>query len=375
MGSLRKLIQMMPDDDLEADEAAPAPRPQAPSRKARTAPGTARRKPKLFSEAAYFTHLKALVDEGAYEEATRYFMESLADLAGSKTNAKEKFNHVLYGARLVQGGGGTKHGYQKLLRKYRSLVSNLGEFWPDARGGFVELGCGAHDPLGLASCMFLNGFEPACGIDLLPPHNPCYSALSMFDTLSNIRSFPRRYCHASTNVGDLVKRLALFDLAAFERGEFGAGFHKIPSRVRFEASDIIDSPVAAGSVSLLTSFAVLEHVTDIDAICRHLFRIMRPEGVIYHFVDLADHRSYRDAARYSPFTFLTEEECPASLNRLRAPQITAAHAAAGFEVLKDLRQAQPLPPADRERLLPQYRAMRIDDVAVVKQHLVLRKPG
>ena len=73
--------------------------------------------------------------------------------------------------------------------------------------------------------------------------------------------------------------------------------------------------------------------------------------------------------------FLTDEVAPPNMNRLRAPQITAAALAAGFEVITDQRITTELPAALKARLVSPFAAMADEDVAVIKQHLVLRKPS
>ncbi len=141
------------------------------------------------------------------------------------------------------------------------------------------------------------------------------------------------------------------------------------------AEDFRTCDVAPGSVALLTSFAVMEHVDDIDSIAARTFELVRPGGAVYHFVDLADHRSYRGDGEYSALSFLAEEDAPANMNRLRAHEVTAAHERAGFEIIGDTRHTIPIPRKIEENLLPRFAAMPREDVAAVKQHLVLRRPA
>jgi SAM-dependent methyltransferase len=349
------------------------PGASAPEADAAAAAPAAR--PAVFTEKVYFQHLQGLLDAGRHDEALRYYVDSLPDLARSKANLKEKFNHLLFPARMIQAGGTTKHGYHKLLRKYRSVLTNLAEVGPLPAGAFVDLGCGAHDPLALACCFFLNGYEPAYAIDLQGPRNEVYSALSMYDVLANVSLFPARWCSPATPAAEFRKRLQLFDLAAFERGDLAGGFARTAGKLSFESCGIVDSSVQAGSVALLASFAVLEHVSDIGKVCAHLFKLLKPGGVAFHFVDLADHRSYRSDGGYTKFSFLTEELPPQSLNRLRAHQVTAAHQDAGFEILKDQRHTAPMSPQERKLLLPQFKAMRTEDLQAVRQQLVVRRPA
>ena len=125
---------------------------------------------------------------------------------------------------------------------------------------------------------------------------------------------------------------------------------------------------------MLTSFALLEHVTDLAGIFARCLELLAPGGISYHFIDLADHRSYRGDDSYTAFSFLTETAAPANMNRLRAPQFAAAALAAGFEVLVDRRIVAEMSADDRENLVAPFSTMPLEDVATTKQHLVLRKP-
>lgn len=331
-------------------------------------------RPEKFTESGFSEHVIALCEEGRHELAARYLIENLPALVKSGVNLKEKLNHVLYLPRFVQAGASAKHGYQKTLRKARGVENAIAGYELPLSGGFVELGCGAHDPSALSLYFFLNGFEPCYAIDLLPLRNAAYSAVSMYDLIANVRSFPRRYVRNGTDVKHLVARLRFFDHAAFEVGDYWGGLEKARGAIRLENKDLLKVDIAPASIALTASFAVLEHVEDIDAICKRLFEITMPGGLVYHFVDLADHRVYRGDASFHALTFLTEKEAPRNLNRLRAPEVTAAHERTGFEILKDQRTAIDLPQAIREQLQPRFRDMPVEDLSTIKQHLLLRRP-
>lgn len=144
--------------------------------------------------------------------------------------------------------------------------------------------------------------------------------------------------------------------------------------MRLINDDLLSCDLALGSVALFTSFAVLEHVSDIDAIFRRSYDLMAPGGIAYHFADLADHRSYRGDGNFGPLSFLTGETAPPNMNRLRAHEIVAAALGAGFELIADQKIATELPAGLKAGLAPAFAAMDDAEIAVIKQHLVLRKP-
>ena len=101
---------------------------------------------------------------------------------------------------------------------------------------------------------------------------------------------------------------------------------------------------------------------------------MLPGGIVYHFIDLADHRSYRLGGEFHALSFLAEEEAPPGINRLRASEHVMAQMEAGFELLSNKVVKSDIPDNVRRNLLPKFRAMHLDDVCGTEQYLSLRKP-
>lgn len=91
--------------------------------------------------------------------------------------------------------------------------------------------------------------------------------------------------------------------------------------------------IAAGSIDLVLSNSVLEHVRPIDAFFADCRRVLAPNGVMLHRVD------YRDHFFKYPYGFLTFSATtwarwlnPGDLPRWRLPDHTAALRRAGFVV-------------------------------------------
>ena len=327
-----------------------------------------------FSERMLRAEVAELLAKKQSARAVRALIDALPAINLAGFNIKEKLSNLLFLSRTIQNGGGAKYGHAKLRSKIRSVTGFLKPY-DLPRGGFVELGCGAHDPIGLSTYFYLNGFEPACGVDLLEPRVPEFSALSMYDILANMKLFPQRYCWRGTQPADLAARIDSIDVERFELGDFAGGLASMDGKVRLIAEDLLECDLRPGSLALLCSFAVLEHVSDLSGIFDRCFELLVPGGITYHFIDMADHRSYRGDGAFGPFSFLFESQAPANMNRLRAPQFAAAAAAAGFEVLVDRRIAGIMSEEERARLVPPFSSMPIDDVIIAKQHLILRKPS
>jgi SAM-dependent methyltransferase len=319
--------------------------------------------------------LKRLAEANQHGEATHRLLGSIAEMLASGLSSQEKLNHLLFMSRAVQASGGAKHGYQKLLRKVRRIKAELAVHPNPPAGGMLDLGCGTHDPLALAAYFALNGFEPAYCCDLSGPRNEFYSALSMYEIMANIRAFPARYRFRDARIVDILERWKQFDVEEFERGELMPGLGRMQDRLTYHVGDILGLAAPAQSLSVVVSFAVLEHVQDLEAVNRWLYERTAPGGLHFHFIDMADHRSYEVGSKTDPLAFLTEAEAPAGMNRVRASEHLAAFERAGFQVLKASRKKAALDDDIAGRLLPPWRDMSEDDLTTLKLTVVLRRPA
>ena len=331
-------------------------------------------KPLHYREVDSFQYLLALMGAGKPRIALAYMLEILPELSASRLHIQEKFNQLLYIPRLVQKSGLAKHGVQKLLRKLRAVERNIDGIELPEGGAFADFGCGAHDPVAMASYFYANGFPKVYAIDLRPPRNEFFSALSMYDVLANMHMFPQRYCRPGVDPDTVLKRIGIFNAEAFERGNFKRGMAKAEGKICYEPVDIVQSSIEPESLSLLVSSAVLEHVSDLEGVCQKVYDSLMPGGIAYHFIDMVDHRSYQLGAGFSPLSFLTEEVAPANQNRLRKSEQLAAHRQAGFDIVKQTSVNTVLDDDIRSRLVERYRGFDDDDISTIKMNLTVRKP-
>jgi SAM-dependent methyltransferase len=366
----------------EAVSGAPAASAEAATTKplgergvARATPAPAKVKPMRFVEQEEVTTLRQMVVEGKAERAVDRLLELLPAIATSKVNRKDRFAFLSFVSKFIQGSGTAKHGYRKLLSKVANLERHLASAVVPEGGSFVDLGCGAHDPLALSTYYYANGFRSAHAYDLLAPRHPMFSALAMYDLLANMRLFPERYCRNGVSPETVLARIGDFDVEAFEAGDLERGLRNMGGKVTLDARDLVQGDLEPGSVSLLVSFAVLEHVSDLPGVSSYIYRLLKPGGVAFHFVDLADHRSYRADSGIGPLGFLCEETAPPHMNRIRAPQQLAAQREAGFEILSEARQKVVLPEGIRANLIPRFADLSDDDLATIGLTVVLRKPA
>ena len=331
-------------------------------------------KPQHFSEVDSFQYLLSLIKAGKHREVRAYLIEILPELAACKLHEHEKFNQLFFIPRLIQKSGMTKHGVQRLLRKVRVVERNITGIELPKGGAFADFGCGPHDPVAMATYFYANGFAKVHAIDLQPPRNEIFSALSMYDLLANMQMFPRRYCRPDVKPDAILERIRIFNAAAFERGDFRRGMAAADGNICYEPVDISQSSIEPESLSLLVSSTVLEHVSDLDDVCRKIYDSLMPGGVAYHFIDMADHRSFRRNSEFGPLSFLTEEVAPRNQNRLRKSEQLAAHQGAGFDIVNQSSVNAVLDDDIRSRLVERYRGLDDDDISTIKMHLTVRKP-
>ena len=330
--------------------------------------------PLVFNEKNFSGKFNELVEEKHVEPALDYILDCMPKLHNSKMNRKEKMNHLLYMTRQVQQLGTAKYGYEKLLAKIRQVKNNLKNVAPPKKGAIVELGCGVHDAVALSVFFYLNGYDRSYAIDIQPLRQPAYSAISLYDILANVSMFPERYVYGNTTPEQILERLATIDVELFEKGDFKGGMEALEDKISYQVCDIAESEISQESVAVLFSFAVYEHLMDVDGVNKKIFNALLPGGYAYHFIDIADHRSYSRRPEYNPFTFLTESVGPKSQNRLRKSEFLEAFSRCGFEIIEVASTQMDVPAETREKILPKWSAMSDEDIETIKLRVLLKKP-
>lgn len=137
--------------------------------------------------------------------------------------------------------------------------------------------------------------------------------------------------------------------------------------------------IATGSVDLVFSTAVLEHVRrdEFDRLLGEIFRVLRPGGVSSHQVDLRDHlggalNNLRFASRFWEHPAVAGSGF--YTNRLRCAEICRAAAVHGFQVSVPECARWPRPPTPRQRLAAEFRHLTDDELGIAWFTLVLQKP-
>lgn len=145
-------------------------------------------------------------------------------------------------------------------------------------------------------------------------------------------------------------------------------------------------PLGESSLDAVTSRSVLEHIPApvIEDILKECLRVLKPGGLVCHFVDNSDHWEHGDKRisrvnflRFSDGMFrLTHLNSLNYQNRLRHSEYVDMLRRCGFEILRDERNVDT---GAREALktlslAPRFRKFPPEDLAAMDSYLLARKP-
>jgi len=146
----------------------------------------------------------------------------------------------------------------------------------------------------------------------------------------------------------------------------------------------LDLPTA--SVDVLVSRAVLEHIPPVvlENIFGESFRILKPGGLVCHFIDDSDHWEFEDKSisrvnflRYSDSVFrwtcLNKQNYQ---NRLRHPEYLQMMFKAGFSILREERKvdAKALAALHDLPIGQRFQSFSKEDLATIDSYVLARKP-
>lgn len=224
----------------------------------------------------------------------------------------------------------------------------------------VDIGCGSVNPLARLFTHVLLGVRKAIGIDLDAPDPQaeavaarCLARIAAAGVLEPERIFGT----LPTARRDVLARLEGFDVTKLRAGD-PSGIDA--SRLTLRQAPIEATGLDSGSVDLVISNSVLEHVHDVDAAVAELARITRPGGYGVHGIDTIDHRWYGEPHLH-PLEFLTVDAATrmvSGCNRLRLWEFPAIFARHGFELLDHwIASEVAITPELRARMVEPWRSM------------------
>jgi hypothetical protein len=174
----------------------------------------------------------------------------------------------------------------------------------------------------------------------------------------------RHFVRAAADVAGFADLRALFfgQRSAFLR----------ETSVRIVPRYLEDGGIPAGSIHLVTSRSVLEHVTEIDRCVDTMASMLAPGGVMFHQIDLSAHDA-RDRFAFYYADATTRERRPDDLNGWRLSDYLTAFEARGLtcQVL-DTTIAEEYA-LDRKRLVPRYQSYTDHDLRCARAVIVCAK--
>ena len=281
------------------------------------------------------------------------------------------------------GTGSPRYCYSVWLRHVVAMAEC--GIAPDFRA-VAELGPG--DSLGVGLAALLSGATRYLAFDAVPQARPGASG-ELLDALARLFAarapIPGRdeFPEIEPDVPSLEfprallePRLAARDRIAAARAEL-TGVAGGAVSIGYAAPWRDAASVEAGSVDLVLSQAVLEHVDDLDATYAALARWLRPGGVMSHAIDFRSHGLTRDWYGHwtvpDPLWTVVRGRRPYLINRAGASEHLGRIERAGFEIVRLRRRAGD--PAPRSALAPAFRDMPDEDLGTAGCHLIARKRG
>lgn len=235
----------------------------------------------------------------------------------------------------------------------------------------AELGPGASLGVGLAS--LLTGVDRYIAFDMTR-HAAASESVRVFDDLVDLLS-AKEPIPTLDEFPEVRPRLASHEFPAGILDANRISHALAPERVAEirgrVAADLIpyfapwDDPAVLeeGSVDLVMSQAVMEHVADLDHTYRAIFRWLRPGGVMSHQIDF---RSHGTSAAWNGHWRFSERRWrlvrgDAAINRLPISRHVAAIEDAGFQIVASEAELR----SDglrRDQLDPEWRALSDEDM-------------
>jgi SAM-dependent methyltransferase len=290
------------------------------------------------------------------------------------------------GKRLLrintQGSDSARYCYAVWMRhltKIQGFINSSG----GRLGTVLELGPG--DSLGTGLAALLCGADRYIAVDVVEHANPQRNLqmfehlIELFRTASPIpdqMELPEvnpllndyRFPTYVPRNSDLEKQNAIAEALRNRKDENPVVTYVDPS----EAQRIVSS----GSVDLIFSQAVLEHVDDLETVYRCCFNWLRPGGLMSHQIDFKSHGTSHEWNGHWTYPVwlwrIIRGNRPYLINRKPCGAHLSAMKAAGFEIVLEDRVKQPSR-LKCDQLAGMLREMSQDDLNTAGVYIVTRK--
>ncbi len=278
---------------------------------------------------------------------------------------------------LRRGTGGTTSSHYCYSVWLRHLVSAAKAGLSVSPAHVAELGPG--DSIGIGLAALISGADTYSALDAVP-HAVSERNIAVFDDLVELfrrrepipgpEEFPRvRPTLGDYSFPDWLLPASRLDMAlAQDRiGRLRADLIAGTGAIRYIAPWNSEGLIKAGSIDLIVSQAVLEHVDDLPNAYRSMARWLRPGGYMSHQIDFKCHgmaEAWNGHLGYSDRTWkIMRGRLPYLLNRKVYSEHLAYMRDAGF-VIRSQQIVESSGGLSGDRLAPRFRHIEVEDSQV-----------
>ena len=259
-------------------------------------------------------------------------------------------------------------------------------------GTVAELGPG--DSLGIGLAAVLSGANRYYALDVVE-YSSVESNLRIFDELVDM--FKRRAPRPPTGWPDydeyldeglfpshiLTSDILRVSLSTERLEEIRSvladpGYHSDSISIRYSAPWSNDDIIDDGSVDLIFSQSVIEHIDDLDTAYKALYKWLCPGGMMSHQIDLGAHRL---SGRWNGYRAYSEGiwkiivgTRPYLINRQPRSTHVRLIKEVGLDLVCDLKRATPEKGIERSRLSSRWKDISDDDLTCSDIFVQARKP-
>ncbi|MGQ0536714.1 MAG: methyltransferase domain-containing protein, partial [Methanobacteriota archaeon] len=308
---------------------------------------------------------------GAEDAALRRLGATVASLDETRLALLHRLHVSIRTARDV--GGADRWLHHRWLDIHRQMTEDLGGRLDLGAGThYVCVGAGGRNPLALPLLVGLSGASRVTAIEPepIPGHEEWRWRVGLEEMALRLLAGNVRPPGVDASRASLEK---FVDVDALLFGPAGGGV------LRRGALDLVpgffeDVPLAAGSVDLLSSRSVLEHVAEYDRFFDALARVVKEGGWMYHDIDLTSHSGPKDRFRfYREPPPKPGKRTPHRLNELRCSDYVRELEKRGFKCRVAKRNMASAAHLDEARLQPRFRHYSDEDLLCSRVILLAQK--
>jgi hypothetical protein len=258
------------------------------------------------------------------------------------------------------------HRWRMIFNEIR--VATAGDIDWHAGPTFLNFGAGDRNPMGLPLLAILAGASRGIALEPGPIRDDVVTA-TLQETLWDALRDPASYGLTATDLGRLRDAV---DADALWRGD---PLSTVLSKGCLELARAAGEKMsfAPGSIDIVYSRSVLEHVMEIEMAMAELVRALKPGGIMLHHIGLDAHDS-RD-----PISFYYAERGSADnfysgLNLWRMSDYVNLFERLGCVVEVVSTETVPQARIDRSRLIPSFVGYSDEDLRTIVAKMLVRKP-